>query len=70
MQPRRLVQALVLAAVLAVGGFAIVAATDGWGSWVFLGFLVIGVLGTAIATDDSSRGRRGRTFIRHYDDSE
>ena len=70
MEPRRLVQAAILVALLAVGAFAIVQVTDGWGSWVFLAFLLLGVLGTAIATDDSSRGRRGRTFIRHYDDSE
>jgi hypothetical protein len=68
MEPRRLAQAGVLVAVVAVGIFLILQVTDGWSSWVVLGFFVVGVYGGALAVDDTRHARRGRTFIRKYDD--
>jgi hypothetical protein len=68
MEPRRLAQAAVLVAVIAVGAVVIVSVTDGWSSWVVLGFFVIGMYGGALAVDDTRHARRGRTFIRKYDD--
>lgn len=68
MEPRRLVQAVVMLVVLAAGAFVILQVTDGWSSWVVLGFFVIGMYGGALAVDDTRHARRGRTFIRKYDD--
>lgn len=68
MEPRRLVQAVVMIAVLAAGAFVILQVTDGWSSWVVLGFFVVGIYGTALAVDDATRVRRGRTFVRHWDE--
>ncbi len=68
MEPRRLVQAVVMIAVLAAGAFVILQATDGWSSWVVLGFFVVGMYGAALAVDDTTHVRRGRTFVRHWDE--
>lgn len=68
MESRRLAQAVILVAILALGGFVILKVMDGWSSWVVLGFFVIGLYGGALAVDDTRHTRRGRTFIRHWDD--
>ncbi len=67
MESRKLVQAVALVVVLAIGALLITRVTDGWSSWVVLGFFVLGVYGAALAVDDTRHVRRGRTFIREWD---
>lgn len=67
MESRKVVQAVALVVVLAVGAFLITKVTDGWSSWVVVGFFVLGVYGGALAVDDTRYARRGRTFIREWD---
>jgi hypothetical protein len=67
MESGRLVQAVVLAVILVVGGYLIFTLMDGWATWVVFGFLLLGTWGGALAVDDTRYSRRGRTFVKHWD---
>lgn len=65
MQPRTLLQALILAVVVAALTWVVVRVSTGWADWVVLAVIVLTVIGAARAIYTRQYPTRKRTFVRH-----
>jgi hypothetical protein len=67
LQSRTLLQALILAIVVAGLAWLVVTNSTGWADWVVFGVIVLTTVGAARAVHVRRYPTKKRTFVRHSD---
>jgi hypothetical protein len=68
MQSNTALQVVIVLVVAAIGAYAVIEVAHGWGDWVVLGVIILGVYGASLALHQRRFTTKKRSFVRHWDE--